>query len=187
DLPGHGRSPPAEPASIAVMGGAVNSVKERIVARNTILVGHSMGCRVIIEAFQQSRSNLAGLVFVDGSIMDGDPETTIRRSKDAIVHAGMDTLTQRLFSDMFLRGGDAKLRERLVARALGVDAKSREALFLDVIRWDLSKATVALRQITVPTLLLQSTYINSEFKRMPMQSGMTTPWMDAVASSVPTC
>ena len=109
------------------------------------------------------------------------------RSKDAIVRVGMDTLTQRLFSDMFLRGSDAELRERLVARAQGVDAKSREALFLDLIRWDLTKARDALRQITVPTLLLQSTYINSEFKRMPMRSGMTTPWMEAVASSVPAC
>src|SRR5215471_9590321 len=185
DLPGHGGSPRTGTASIAVMGGAVNSVKERIGARNTILVGHSMGCRVIIEACLQSRSNLAGLVFVDGSILSGDPETVIKRAKDAIDCEGMDAFTQRLFGEMFLKDSDAMLRRRLVARALGVDAKSREALFLDLIRWDLTKVKDALRLITVPALLLQSTYINSELKRMPMQLGMTTPWMEAVASSVP--
>jgi pimeloyl-ACP methyl ester carboxylesterase len=186
DLPGHGRSPRPETASIAVMGGAVNSVRERIGARSAILVGHSMGCRVIIEALQQSRAKLAGLVFVEGSILDGDPETTIKRSKDAIDSEGMDAFTQRFFGDMFLEGSDTKLRERLIARAQGVDAKSREALLLDMIRWDLTTARDALRQITVPTLVLQSTYINSELKRIPMQPGMTTPWMDAVASLVPT-
>ena len=186
DLPGHGRSPRLEPASIAVMGCAVNSVRERIGGRSTILVGHSMGCRVIIEAFQQSRAKLEGLVFVDGSILGGDQETAIKRSKDTIDREGMDGFTQRFFSDMFLDGSDAKLRERLIARAQSVDAKTREALFLDLIRWDLTKARDALRAITVPVLLLQSTYINSALQRMPLQPGMTTPWMDAVAGSVPT-
>ena len=186
DLPGHGRSPRPEMASIALMGGAVNSVRERIGARRAILVGHSMGCRVIIEAFQQSRAKLAGLVFVEGSILGSDPETGIKRSKNAIDREGMDAFTQRILSDMFLHGSDAKLRERVITRGQGVDAKSLEALLLDTIRWDQTKALDALRQITVPALVLQSTYINSELKRIPMQPGMTTPWMDAVASSVPT-
>jgi pimeloyl-ACP methyl ester carboxylesterase len=101
DLPGHGGSPSTETASIAVMGGAVNSVKERIGARSTILVGHSMGCRVIIEACLQSRANLAGLVFVDGSILSGDPEAAINRAKDAIDCEGMDALTQRSSAKCF--------------------------------------------------------------------------------------
>jgi pimeloyl-ACP methyl ester carboxylesterase len=97
----------------------------------------------------------------------------------------MDVLSQRLFNDMFLEGSDPKLRERLVARAQAIDAKFREELFLDLIRWDLAKAKDALKQITVPALVLQSTFLNSELKRAPLKPGMTTPWMDAVASLVP--
>jgi hypothetical protein len=92
-----------------------------------------MGCRVIIEALQQSRAKLAALVFVEGSILGGDPETAVKRSKDAIDSEGMDAFTRRFIGDMFLEGSDTKLRERLVARAQGVDAISREALFLDTI------------------------------------------------------
>jgi pimeloyl-ACP methyl ester carboxylesterase len=33
-------------------------------------------------------------------------------------------------------------------------------------------------------LVLQSTYINSELKRVPLQPGMTTQWMDAVTENV---
>ncbi len=185
DLPGHGASAKPETASIAALAIAVNVIKEQTGTRAAILVGHSMGCRVITEAFLQSRSGVAGLVYVDGSILGGDPATAIERAKAAIDRGGMDALTQRLFNDMFLEGSDAKLRERLVSRAQGVDAKFREELFVDLVRWDVTKGKDALKQITIPALVLQSTYINSELKRLPMQEGMTTPWIDAIKASVP--
>src|SRR5262249_20036439 len=185
DLPGHGASARPGTVSIAALGSAVTQVKEQIGARSTILIGHSMGCRVIVEALLQSPAGVAGLVFVDGSILGGDPETGITRAKDA-VSKGIDPLTQRLFNDMFIEGSDPKLRERLVARAQGVDPKFREELFVDLVRWDLTKAKESLKQIKVPALVLQSTFINAELKRVPMQAGMTTPFMDAVAAAVPT-
>jgi pimeloyl-ACP methyl ester carboxylesterase len=186
DLPGHGASARPATVSIAAMGSAVAQVKEQIDAGATILIGHSMGCRVIVEALLQSPSGVAGLVFVDGSILGGDPETGVARAKGAISKAGIDALTQRLFNDMFLQSSEPKLRERLVARAQGVDAALREELFVDLVRWDLTKAKDALKQIKVPALVLQSTFINAELKRVPMQAGMTTPFMDAVAALVPT-
>jgi pimeloyl-ACP methyl ester carboxylesterase len=86
---------------------------------------------------------------------------------------------------MFVETSDAKLQERLTARAQRVDAEFRRKLFLDLIRWDLDESRDALAHIAVPTLLLQSTYVNTDLKRVPLQPGMTTPWMDAVASLVP--
>jgi pimeloyl-ACP methyl ester carboxylesterase len=109
----------------------------------------------------------------------------LAKTKATIERDGMDALSQRLFNDMFLEGSDPKLRERLVARAQAIDAKFREELFLDLIRWDLDKAKDALKQINVPVLVLQSTFLNSELKRAPLKDGMTTPWMDAVTSVVP--
>jgi pimeloyl-ACP methyl ester carboxylesterase len=185
DLPGHGASAKPATVSIAAMGSAVAQVKEQIAARSTILIGHSMGCRVIIEALLQSPSGVAGLVFVDGSMLGGDPETGINRAKEAVSKAGIDALGQRLFSDMFLESSDPKLRERIIARAQAVDPGLREELFVDLVRWDLTKARDAFKQIKVPALVLQSTFINPELKRVPMQAGMTTPFMDAVAAAVP--
>ena len=72
------------------------------------------------------------------------PKPPSTESKEAIDRSGMDALTQRLFNDMFLEGSDLKVRDRLVARALSVDAKFREELFLDTIRWDVTKAKDAL-------------------------------------------
>src|SRR5262249_54767676 len=184
DLPGHGASAKPAAVSIAALGSAVAQVKEQVGARSTILVGHSMGCRVIVEALLQSPSGVAGLAFVDGSILGGDPATGVQRAKDA-VSKGIDPLTQRLFKDMFLEGSDAKLRERLIARAQAIDPTFREELFVDLVRWDLTKAKEALKQIKVPALVLQATFINPELKRVPMQAGTPTPFMDAIAASVP--
>lgn len=184
DLPGHGASAKPAQGSIAGMAAAVNQVKERLGSGPKILVGHSMGCRVIAEAYLQSRADVAGLVFVDGSILGGDPATGVDRARER-ARAGIDLLTQSLFNDMFIEGSDPAVRERYVARAKKVDPRLREELFVDMVRWDLTKGRDALTQITIPVLVLQSTYINSEFKRVPLQPGMTTPWTDAIAASVP--
>src|SRR5206468_3612485 len=72
DLPGHGHSAQPETISIETLATAVNRVKDRIAAPSTILVGHSMGCRVITDAFQQSGATVSGIVFVDGSILGSD-------------------------------------------------------------------------------------------------------------------
>src|SRR3954453_12998052 len=184
DLPGHGDSAKPETISIEIMGNGVNRVKDRIAARSTILVGHSMGCRVITDAFQQSGATVSGLVFVDGSILGSDLESTMRSTKTAIDRAGMDAFTHQFFSDMFLESGDPELRERLITRAQGLDARFREELFLDVVRWDATKLRESLRRISVPTLVLQSTSMDSDLKRVSLGVGMTNPWMNAVASLV---
>jgi|SoiMethySBSTD1v2_1073268.scaffolds.fasta_scaffold630127_2 pimeloyl-ACP methyl ester carboxylesterase len=184
DLPGHGDSAKPEAISIENMGTAVNQVKDRIAARSSVLVGHSMGCRVISEAFQQSGAAVSGLVFVDGSFLGDDLQSAMKSTKAAIDRGGMDAFTQRFFSDMFLESGDPELRERVIARAQGLDARFREGLFLDLVRWDATKLRDALRGINVPTLVLQSTYMDANLKRVSLSTGMTTPWMDAVASLV---
>ena len=106
-----------EAATIAALGSAVNVAKKQAGLRSAVLVGHSMGCRVITEAYLQAPAAVAGLVFVDGSIIGGDPDIAIKRAKENIERNGIDALTQRLFSDMFLESSDPKLRDRLVARA----------------------------------------------------------------------
>ena len=185
DLPGHGGSAMPSTVSIATMAEAVNVVKHQIGSQRAILIGHSMGCRVIMEAFRQSPINTVGLVFVDGSFVGGgDPAAAIHKAKDAVDRVGIDAFTERLFNDMFLEDSDVKLRERLVARAKGVNASFREELFLDLILWDQDNAKDVLKRITIPALVLQSTFFNSDLKRAPIRAGMTTPWMDLVASLV---
>jgi len=181
DLPGHGKSAMPDEPTIEALAKAVNVVKDRVSPGNAILIGHSMGCRVILEAFLQSRADIAGLVFVDGSILGGDPETGVAKARDAIATVGIEAFSQRLFNDMFLPGADEQQKQRIMTQAASIDPKFREELFVNLVRWDLTKSRDGLKRLTVPALVLQSTYLTSELKRAPIQAGMTTPWMDVVS------
>ena len=184
DLPGHGASATPAQGSIARMAAAVNEVKQWVGRGGKILIGHSLGCRVILEAYLQSPADVVGLVLVDGSILVGDPVAGVNRAKEA-ARAGIGALTQHLFDDIFPEGSDPAARERMLARAERVVPRLRGELFVDMIRWDLTKGRDALKRVAVPLLVLQSTCFNNEFKRVSLQPGMTTPWMDAIAASVP--
>src|SRR3954447_11783242 len=184
DLPGHGGSAVPDPVFTGNVAAAGNPGEDQVEASDTILVGHSMGCRVIVEAFQQSAATVSGLAFVDGSFLGADLASAMKTSTAAIARAGMDAFTHQFFNDMFLESGDPEVRERVIARAQGLNAHFREELFLDLVRWDATKLTDALRRINVPALVLQSTYVNSDLKRVSLPLGMTTRWMDAVAGLV---
>ena len=45
----------------------------------------------------------------------------------------------------------------VIARAQGLNARFREELFLDLVRWDTTKLRGALSGVSVPALVLQST------------------------------
>ena len=68
DLRGHGASPGTpDECSIERYGADVAEVMRALDLPSAVLVGHSMGCRVITEAALQAPSHVAGLVLLDGS------------------------------------------------------------------------------------------------------------------------
>src|ERR1700733_9904869 len=68
DLRGHGASPgPAQDCSIERYGGDVAEVMRALALPPAVLVGHSLGCRVVIEAALQVPRQTAGVILVDGS------------------------------------------------------------------------------------------------------------------------
>src|SRR3989440_849169 len=76
DLRGHGQTPgrPHE-CSIEHYGGDVAALVGNLELKQCMLVGHSMGCRVVLEAARLLGDRVAGIVLVDGSRnATSDPE-----------------------------------------------------------------------------------------------------------------
>src|SRR3954467_5178872 len=68
DLRGHGQTPgrPHE-CSIEHYGGDVAALVTNLEFKSAILIGHSMGCRVVLEAARLIPGRVAGIVLLDGS------------------------------------------------------------------------------------------------------------------------
>lgn len=79
DLRGHGASPgAADKCSIGQFGADVAQVMRSLALPPAVLVGHSMGCRVAIEAALQAPAHTAGVILVDGSQFASTMAATLR-------------------------------------------------------------------------------------------------------------
>lgn len=178
DLRGHGATPgrPHE-CSIGHYGGDVAALLSNFGWSGTVLVGHSMGCRVVLEAARIDPERIAGIVLIDGSRQGmGDPEAAEKSARAALEAKGYAAFMRPFFESMFLE--QSAQSRAVVERALRLPAEIGAALFPGMARWDAGGMEAALEAVQVPVLAIQCTYVNTERKRVPLKPGETTPWLD---------
>jgi pimeloyl-ACP methyl ester carboxylesterase len=131
DLRGHGETPGRpEDCSIETYGADVAALLATLALPQAVLVGHSMGCRVVLQAALDAPERVAGLVLIDGSrIGTGDPAAAEAAATQAVAAAGYARFAQGLFDGMFLSTSDPALRRRIIARAQAVPEAVGAALF----------------------------------------------------------
>jgi pimeloyl-ACP methyl ester carboxylesterase len=185
DLRGHGQTPGRAPeCTISSLGGDVAALIASLEYTGAILVGHSMGCRVVLEAARLAPARIGGLVLLDASMIGmGD-----RAKADAAIRQmnslpDFATFAERLFSEMFLR--ESAVSRALIARAKALPADVGRGLYESLATWDVEHARTALAAVRVPLLAIQSTTVNAGMRRLPLKAGETTPWLDLVRDSVP--
>ena len=185
DLRGHGRTPgkPAD-ASIETLGADVARVVAERGLKEPILVAHSLGCRVALEAYTRAPERVAGLVLIDGSRLgDADPAQAEAAMRAAIEFVGFPAFADALFSGMFLRpSADAT---RIVARAKRLPGELGAALFPAMARWDAARMDAALEAVRVPLMVIQTTTLNADRKRVALKAGESSAWLDLVRRRVP--
>jgi pimeloyl-ACP methyl ester carboxylesterase len=180
DLRGHGATPgrPHE-CSIEHYGGDVAALLNHLELSDCILVGHSMGTRVILEAARIDPERVGGLVLIDGSRQaSGDPvqaEATMRATIEAI---GFPAFVENAFLQM-------QPTEAVLARAKRLPAETGTALWTRMVRWDAEHMEAALAAVRVPLMVIQSTYMDATRKRASLKAGQSTPWLDFVRETVP--
>jgi pimeloyl-ACP methyl ester carboxylesterase len=177
DLPGHGLSArPAEAASIEALAKAVIAQKARALG-DLVLVGHSMGCRVVVEAINSAPERVIGVVLIDGSV-------TVARG-DMASAAGTETYLEKLLADIESAANSAELKARIGARLARLDRRFALELSLNAGRWATAKAAVAMAAIKVPVLVMQATYVDADRKRVSLVQGKVAAWADSVRTLLP--
>jgi pimeloyl-ACP methyl ester carboxylesterase len=145
-----------------------------------------MGCRVVLQAYLDAPQRVAGLVLVDGSyIGTGDPQAAEQAMRQHIDTIGYSTMIQGFFADMFLGERDPAVKDRLISRALLLPESIGARLFARIVGWDARFMDSALARVTVPLLVIQSTYVNLERVGVPLQPGASTPWLELIRHYVP--
>lgn len=185
DLPGHGESALPAQASVSSLAQALCEIKARYGGGHAVMVGHSLGVDVILEAYRQSADAIAGLILIEGGLVAaGDPDRAARGIEEQMNAVGLDAFLQTAFRQMFTPASDPQLQERVLARLMNLDRPFAKQIVLSKVRWDAQRAAQVLASVTVPVLLIQSTYFDETFQRRGLEPGMTTPWTELVARQI---
>jgi len=185
DLPGHGHSAESGEATIEMLAKAVNDTLDALELNEVVLVGHSMGCRMVSEIFSQSPGRVRGVVYVDGSIVaSGDADVAARRAVEMIDRVGMDGFLERLYEGFFVESTPAAVRAFVNGGLPDINRGFAKRLWPNLVRWDALRSRALLATIDVPALVIQSTGLDENLKRVSLASGQTAPWMDAVSTAI---
>jgi pimeloyl-ACP methyl ester carboxylesterase len=184
DLRGHGASPgDAAECSIERYGADVAEVMQALALPPAVLVGHSMGCRVVIEAALQAPAQTSGLILVDGSQFAAAMEPVLMQHFAA--PNGYETHTNSLFKDMFTARSDPAVAAAVVKRALGLPRPIGVKMLTDMLRYDVGRLTGSLGCVRVPVMALQTTFSNERRERTTMRKGQTTRYLEMLRAAVP--
>jgi len=189
DLRGHGESEGcAVDCSIELLGRDVAELTRSLGKRaGTVLIGHSLGCRVVLQAYLDAPGSVMGLVLIDGSWTNSaDYSRSVQSVEERIQQFGYAAFVQGEIAQMFPVNSGEALREEIGAEAAKLPESIGRPLFLNTMEWDARQMEAALGRVTVPLLILQSTVVMADRTRVTLTSGMSTPWLNLVRRVVGT-
>lgn len=188
ELRGHGASKDiVEGLDIPTCGSDVAGVITALAASSVVLVGHGMGCRIALEAARLLPDTLTGVVLVEGDrFVVGDPNLAVEESRNRYADTGFGGFRDTLLEGMFLERNDSHHKSEIIERARRTPEAVAETYWCEILRWDSSTVESALRDLRVPLLVVQSTYLTAEYKRFTADPRMMTPWLEVIGRLVPT-
>lgn len=159
DLAGHGDSGLGRKAwTMPRFGADVVAVVKRLGLRRMVLIGHSMGGDVIVEAALRLSGRVTGLVWVDTYSSLGQTESVDQIEEFiAPFRADFVTCTRDFVTRMFLPGSDPELVEWVAADM----ASAPPEVALDAIRYAVANepaAVAGLRDAAVPVVAINPDY-----------------------------
>jgi len=186
DLPGHAGRPAPAVASVASLADSLCDAVESSGKRPLVLIGHSLGCRVILEAYARLRGRLRGMVLIDDHSMAGKDIVRAADHFESVCAAiGFAAMIEPAFAGMFGPGSDPALRDRIVARAKSIDPAFAAALIPDGIRWE-AQVPGILATVDVPMLIIQCTNLDEKLNWYFLAPGSKPDWVRQIEAQVPT-
>ncbi len=157
DLPGHGESAGGrEDWSMAAFGEDVAAVVGEVVSGPVVLIGHSMGGPVILEA-ASGIEGLVGLVAVDTlrEVLAPPPDEAELTAAMAPVEADYAGVVQNFIASMFVASTPPALRAEILATMTAGDREAGIGMMRGYARMDYAPA---FARLAVPLVIFNSDY-----------------------------
>jgi len=179
DLGGHGATPGTpEHRRIETHGADVADLLTALDLPPAVIFGHSMGCRVAMDATVRVPDRVKAVVLVDGSRLGEPGSTSYLGRAQALEAAGYGPFIGAAFEAMFSPDFDKAVSQPVVQRALDRDPAICGPLFADIGRYDAENLDRVVAGVGVPMLAIQTTLTTPEGKRAPMQAGGTSAYLE---------
>jgi pimeloyl-ACP methyl ester carboxylesterase len=188
DLRGHGASKNIVTGlDMPTAGGDVADLLARRAHPPVVLIGHGMGCRVVLETAQRAPDEVVGVVLIDGNrVVAGDGDLAVEEARERYAATGFGKFRDMVLEGMFSNGASLAHKADIIARARRVPESVAEAYWCSVIRWDVEAGEGALKALRAPLLVLQSTYFTAEYKHLAADPRLVTPMLEIIGRLVPT-
>lgn len=186
DLGGHGTTPGTDAhENIETHGRDVAALLAELGIERAVLVGHSMGCRIVMHAMSLEPTRVAGLILVDGSRLGAAGSTAYLERRKKVAEIGYRAFIEPLFAQMFRPESDPTVARPVIERALSMPEKLAGNLFPNIGKWDSEHFDEIFAKARVPLLAIQTTYMTAAGKRESMRNGQASPYLDDVRRLVP--
>ena len=179
DLAGHGESGRQRSAwTMAAFGEDVKAVVEAVGAREVVLVGHSMGGPVVLEAARRIPERVKGIVLVDTllDVEDRTPPDAIEAMTRQLQADYKPTVTQMTNEYLFAPATPAAVRERVLGHATAM----APGISIAVLRQSWSYDPLpALREIKARVRAVNAdkfpTHVEANRRHMPGYEAILVP------------
>ena len=147
--------------------------------------GHSMGTRVAHEVRRQAPDIVKGLILVDGSDSAlGNAARALGQFEEATAGDRVKPWLKGMFEIMFYGNRFDALKNACVERALMMPDDDVRSLYRGIINWDGDSADEVMRDVNVPTLVLQTTTRGEDGIRRDLKPGEEGHYPGVVKSRI---
>ena len=179
DLAGHGESGGSRPAwTMAAFGEDVKAVVEAVGLTQLVLVGHSMGGPVVLEAARRMPERVKGIVLVDTllNVEERTPAAEVEAFARQLEADYKTVVAQMSGNYLFAPATPAAVRERVLRQALALPAGVSVAMLRQVWAYD---PLPALREIRAPIRAVNAdkfpTNVAANRRHMPGYEAIIVP------------
>jgi len=179
DLAGHGASGSGrDDYSMASFGADVAAAADGDFP--VILIGHSMGASVMLEAAKLMGERIVGMVAVDSlqDVSDAVPSPASIEAQVSPLVADYEPVARSFIESMFLEDADEELRDRIVEDMLSTDTDVAVSAIRGLLEMDYASA---FAELDAPLVLINSTLWPTDMDSLEaMYPGARLESMDGV-------